>query len=108
MSTAAEIAAAEIEAAPLPPQWPIVVKLQHPVEFAGETIGELTFKRGTLGVIKGIKVSTEPTFDDLVTIAARLSGQPPKLIQMLDVDDAPEVVSIALDFFMKCLTGPRR
>ena len=90
------------------PQWPRTIKLLHPVSFGTDTITELTFKRGTLGVIKGLKLSDEVPTDHLVTIASRLCDQPNKVIESLDVDDGGEVLSIALDFYARCLAAGKK
>lgn len=84
-------------------EWPKIVKLKHPVTFGEEVIEELKFRRGKLGDIKGMKLGSEVAANDLCLIAARMAGQPPKVIEMLDVEDGGEVLSIALDFYGRCL-----
>ncbi|HEY6030999.1 MAG TPA: phage tail assembly protein [Gaiellaceae bacterium] len=98
----------DTEATPAAPQWPRVVNLKHPVQFGDELIASLEFQRGKLGIIKGLKLSVEVPVNDLVLIASRLSGQPPALIERLDIEDGQEVMSIALDFYGKCLAGTPR
>lgn len=83
--------------------WPVVVKLDHPIEFAGETIDSLTFRRGRLADLKGIKIDGVPSLDQLMMIASRMCGQPPKVIEMLDADDSGEVIALMLGFFAQCL-----
>jgi hypothetical protein len=88
-----------------PKTWPRVVTLKHPIDFAGERIASLEFRRGRIGDLKGMKLGDTVPAEQLVLIASRLSGKPVPLIEMLDVDDAGEVMSIALDFFGKCLSA---
>lgn len=89
--------------------WPHVVNLKYPIEFGSERITRLELRRGRVGDTKGLKLSGEVPMDHLVTIASRLSGQPVRVIEMLDVEDAGEVMDAALDFFAMCLaTGKKR
>jgi tail assembly chaperone E/41/14-like protein len=91
------------------PIWPRVIKLTFPIDFAGERITELTFRRGVLKDIKGVKVSDNVPIEQVMLLASRLCGKPVALVEMLDQDDAGEVMNIALDFFAKCLTtGAKR
>ncbi len=85
--------------------WPVVVKLSQPVEFGQQTITELSFKRGKLGDLKGMKVDATPSADQLMLIASRLCGQPAKVIESLDTEDSGEVIELALSFFARCLVG---
>ncbi len=85
------------------PTWPRIVTLKHPIDFGSERITSLELRRGKLGDTKGIKLTDNVPMEHLVLIASRLSGQPIKVIEMLDVDDAGEVMDVALDFFVKCL-----
>ncbi len=95
-------------AADAAPTWPRVVKLQHPIQFGSERITSLEFRRGRMGDIKGMKLGDTVATEQLVLLASRLSGQPTNVIEMLDVEDAGEVMEIALDFFAKCLAGGKR
>lgn len=109
-----EIAAAEVNVDAevdelAPPAWPRVVRLAHPVDYGSERITQLEFRRGRMGDLKGMKLSDTVPSEQLMLIASRMCGQPIKVIESLDVDDAGEVMGIALVFFEKCLTaGPKR
>ncbi len=85
--------------------WPLVLTLAYPVTLGTTTIDKLTFQRGQLIAMKGLKVDVTPTAEQLMMIASRLSGQPLRVIELLDPDDAGEVIEIALAFFVRCL-GP--
>jgi hypothetical protein len=88
-------------------QWPQVVKLKHPIDFAGDRIESLTFQRGKMGLLKGLSTSM-PSIDELLLIASRMCGQPVALLEQLDADDGAEVTAIALIFFGRSLpTGLR-
>jgi hypothetical protein len=84
-------------------QWPVTVKLKHPVDFGSERITSLEFRRGRLGDLKGMKVDGVPPVDQLLLVASRLCGQPTKVLEMLEDDDGSEVLELALGFFARCL-----
>lgn len=84
--------------------WPVVVRLTVPIEFGKEHITELTFRRGRMGDVKGIKIGKEFPTETILLIASRLSGQPVGVIERLDQDDAGFVAEIALGFLGKCLS----
>lgn len=88
--------------------FPAIIMLEHPFEFAGKQIASLEFRRGRAGDIKGLKLSDELPSDQLMLIASRMCGQPLKVIEMLDVDDAAEVLGIALVFYGRCLGGGKK
>lgn len=97
----------DLEEAPL--QWPVVIALAHPVEFAGEHITSLEFRRGRMGDLKGMKLDDVPPFDHLLLLASRMCGRSIKVLEMLDADDGAEVVRIALGFFVRSLgVGKKR
>lgn len=83
-------------------QWPHVVKLAHPIEFAGERIDSLSFRRGKMGDLKGTTPGDLPPFEVLTLIASRMCGKPVAALDQLDADDAAAVVEVALDFFNRC------
>lgn len=81
------------------------VTLRKPVDWGeGDKVVALTFRRGRLGDMKGIKVTGEPPAESLMLLASRLCGQPLPMIERLDPEDAGEVMGIALRFFAKCLS----
>lgn len=90
--------------------WPLTLKLYKPVEFGKqETITELVFRDGRAGDLRKLdpplKVGEHPTEDQLLTIASRMCGQPSKVIDLLSAEDAGEVVSIALGFWLRSQPG---
>lgn len=97
------------EAADVPVrEWPVTIDLKYPVDLGNQRIESLTFRRGRAGDIKGMQLSDKVPTDQLFTVASRMCGQTVKVIEMLDADDASEVIAIALDFFGKCLGGGRK
>lgn len=90
--------------------WPFTLALSVPIQFGKETLESLVFQKGNLGVMKGMNIPVDrtPNIDELMTIASRLCGRPLKVIEMLDPDDANEVVNIALGFFGRCRGAGKR
>jgi hypothetical protein len=89
-------------------QWPVVVKLAHPVDFGSERIASLEFRRGRMGDLKGMKVDGVPPVDQLMLLASRMCGQPIKVLEMLEDEDGAEVLELALGFFARCLGGGKK
>lgn len=87
------------------PEWPVRVALDRPIEFGSETITVLEFRRGKLGDLKGLKLQDDPPFDDLLLIASRMCGKPRAALEMVDGDNASEVLRIAMGFYMRSLAG---
>ncbi|MEM9369559.1 MAG: phage tail assembly protein [Pseudomonadota bacterium] len=80
------------------------ITLTHPVEVAGENYTELTFRRMKLKHLRGIhlklafseigdeaKTHIDLKTDDLITIAARLTGVTTAVIDELDAVDSVKV-----------------
>lgn len=99
---AAEDAAARIVAERT---WPVTVTLNHPIDFGGESIAALKFRRGKMGDLKGMKVDGVPSIDQLLMIASRMSAQPVAALEMLEDEDGAQVLEVALSFFARCLGG---
>jgi hypothetical protein len=83
--------------------WPVTVKLGHPIEFDDKMIVDLTFRRGRLGDLKGIKPDGVPSIDQLMLVASRMCGQPLGVIEKLDGEDGTEVIAIAMGFIARSL-----
>lgn len=84
-------------------QWPVIVTLKHAIELGSEHIAELKFRRGKLGDLKGMTLDGVPPVDKLLQLAARMCGQPIKVLEMLEDEDGAEVMALALSFFARCL-----
>lgn len=84
-------------------QFPMTVKLRSPIEFGKDSIESLIFQEGTLGALKGMGIDRTPNVDELIQIAARLCGQPLRVIESLKPGDVQGVIAIALGFFIRCL-----
>lgn len=90
-----------------PITWPVRIPLRTPVDLGSQRITEIEMRRGRLGDIKGMKLASEMPTDHLFLVASRLSGQPIRVIESLDQDDAGEVMSVAMGFYGSCLGGGR-
>lgn len=91
-----------------PRQWPVTVTLKHPIEFGNEQITKLTFRRGRIGDLKGVKLDGVPTVDQILLIASRMCGQMAAALALLDAEDAGEVLEVTLGFFGQCLANTSR
>lgn len=89
-------------------QWPMTIKLSVPVSFGKETVESLVFQKGNFGVLKGLSIDRAPNVDELMLIASRLCGKSLKVIELLDPDDADEVIAIAMGFFGRCRGAGKR
>lgn len=89
-------------------QWPAVVTLSFPVEFGGERIAALEFRRGRMGDLRGLKLDNSPPIDHLILLASRMSGKPVKVIESLVDEDAAEVFAIVLGFFARSLGAGKK
>lgn len=87
--------------------FPVVLELQHPIEFGSQRITKLELRRGKLGDMKGITHIGGISIDQMVTIAARQSNQPTQVIDRLSPEDAGEVMSIVMDFYGRSLGAVR-
>lgn len=94
----------EAETAPAVETWPLVVPLSVPIDIGKEHITELTFRRGRMGDIKGLKHGSDIATETITLLASRLCGQPVAVIERLDQDDAGKVSEIVIRFLGKCLT----
>jgi hypothetical protein len=85
-------------------EWPFVLTLTTPVQLGKEQIDSLTFQKGNFGILKGLSLAVDrtPSMDDLMMIASRLCGRHLRVIELLDPDDADEVIAVALGFFGRC------
>jgi hypothetical protein len=89
--------------------FPVVIQLKTPVRITSTVeLTELSMREGRLSDMQGIKIGGEINTDDLVKIAARMSGQAPTTISKLGARDAGEVMAIALEFFGRCLGAGKR
>lgn len=64
----------------------VTVELEYPVEFEGETISSLTFRRMRAGDALVTEKETSQIKANWALLGL-LSGKPPALFEMLDVDD---------------------
>lgn len=74
-----------------------IVKLKHPIKWGSEEITELELRKPTIGDIKHMKLQ-EQSIADILQLAAKLSAQPEKLIDMLSIDDGLAVTEVVGNF----------
>lgn len=68
----------------------IVLELSEPVQFGSETVTTLRLREPRGRDIRRLK--SDPTCDDLLSMAARLSGYPDKVIDDLAAKDAIRLI----------------
>lgn len=72
------------------------VKLSNPVMFGTEKIAALVFRQAKAKDFRDMPIT--PKVGDMLDIAAKLSGQPPSVIDMLSPKDMAEVMKIMGEF----------
>jgi hypothetical protein len=70
-----------------------VYELKEPIAWGSETVSKLEFRKPQIGDIKFMKL-TEPTLDDILRLASKLSGQSQQLIDSLSIQDGMEVADL--------------
>lgn len=83
--------------------YPIVVKLQHPIEYGSEMIYELKLRRAKGKEYRAFH-GGDPSMDEMLDLLGKLSGQPPSVIDELDGDD----IEGAFEAMAKCLPSSRK
>lgn len=82
-------------------KFPIVVPLQHPIQHGQTLISELQFRRGKAGELR--LLSGDTNTGEMLDLAAVLCGQPPSVIDEVDMDDIKAVFAAV----EKCLPSSR-
>lgn len=72
------------------------IKLQEPIQFGSETIVELEMQKPRAKHFRTLP--QEPTTGDLLDLAGRLCGQPPKAMDELCVEDMKRVLEAVASF----------
>lgn len=72
------------------------ITLKHPIPYGSETVTELTFRRPKAGDMRGIKINGngDMSFDDMLTVAQRVTGKPPSVINEIDFEDLQPVFEV--------------
>lgn len=78
----------------------IDIKLTQPIIFGDETISVIKIRRPKAKDFRSITDMTKP-FSSMLDFAASLADLPPAAIDMVDVDDVPEIVSVVSGFLEK-------
>lgn len=74
----------------------VKLKLQHPIEFDGNTITELELARPKMKHLKNMGQNF--SLADIMLIASKVSGQPNKVIEELDGADGMRLAEIIGSF----------
>lgn len=77
------------------------LKLKNPVQFGSEKIEALSFREARAKDFRDMPIT--PKVGDLLNVAAKLSGQPPSMIDLLSPGDMTEVLTFMGEFMG---TGP--
>lgn len=80
----------------------VTLRLETPIEFAGETVRELTFRRPKMADL--LRVRQDMTFGHLLPILAGLCSRQSAALEQLDAVDAIRLGEVLAYFFG---TGPR-
>jgi len=76
---------------------PKIYKLKHPFTLDDKEITRIEFIRPKGKHIKGINL-TSPTMDDMLKLAAKISGQLPRVYDEMDLEDVMAIMEIVGDF----------
>lgn len=74
----------------------VTYKLEHPFEYDGNRIESLTLQRPKGKHIKNF--STNPSTSDMITLAAKISGQPTTFFDEMDAVDVIGVAEVIGNF----------
>lgn len=84
---------------------PYTLTLATPVAYGSETITSLVFARKPVAKdLRGIRLSELDKGDHLITLASRLTGQPPSVIERLEMADTMACLEVVSGFLPG---GPR-
>lgn len=84
-----------------PVTFPIVVPLQYPIQRGQTLISELHFRRGKAKELR--LMDGGGSISEMLDVAAQLCGQPPSVMDEVDMDDI-QAVCAAVE---KCLPSSR-
>lgn len=78
----------------------IKYRLKTPIIWGDSTIEELTIRRPTAGDFRGIKLekNVEVSFDDMLTLASRVTATEEAKLSKMDIADTMEVYGIISNF----------
>ena len=74
----------------------ITITLSEPIEWGEDQITEIVMQRPKGKHLKSL--SAEPSLQDLVKIAQKISGQPPRVFDDMDADDVLACAEAVGDF----------
>jgi len=81
---------------------PYTYKLETPVTHGETTISELVFNRRPMGKdVKGIRLSQIDLGDHVILLTARLTNNPPSVIEKLDFADIASLGEVLSSFLQR-------
>lgn len=83
-----------------------VLKLKSPVQYGQELIAELKIRKPKAKDIR--KLPQSPNTGDILDLAGRLCGQPPSMIDELDLEDTSALLEIVGNFMEPGQTTGKR
>lgn len=75
---------------------PVTIKLQKPVHHGSETISELVVQRPKAKHLR--MLPAQPKTGDVLDLAAKLCGQPPSVIDELEMEDTSALLEVVGNF----------
>lgn len=81
------------------PSLPVTLSLRSPVQFGQRTLTELTIKSCRVSHFYGMPAASSPVFGDYLDAAARMLGEPARLVDLLSIEDGVELVRTVRGFF---------
>ena len=73
--------------------YPIVLKLQDPIEYGAEVIAELSIQKPRAKHFKRLSFEA-PSFAEMLDVLGQLAGQPPSVIDELSWEDTQAATAI--------------
>ncbi len=84
------------------------IKLKHPITHGAETITELELRRPKAKDMRDLPLQGMG-MDHMLDLAGRCAGQPPSVINELDIEDVMQVAEVVGNFMTNGLpTGGKR
>jgi hypothetical protein len=76
-------------------------KLQFPVEYGDDLITELKIRRPQGKHLRGLKLNALDEVDVALDLFGSLSGQPPRVIDLIEAEDITAVMEVLGNFLSK-------
>jgi hypothetical protein len=74
----------------------VTITLAKPINFGSETISKLDIREPVAGDMRGLPL--QMGFDEMLTLAGKLTAQPDSVINQLSMPDVTKVMEVVGDF----------